>query len=103
LETIAKPQDGFSYYGPDLKLQVARAAEGTRPREALRIYLQAAEHIVKGRNRSAYQEACKYLVRVRVLYQKLGEPAVWEQYLQKLKAETKAMRAFKEEMAKAKL
>ncbi len=82
---------------------MAKAAEATRPRRALQIYLQASERIVKTRNRGAYSEACKYLVRVRTLYQKLGEEAVWEQYLRKLKEETKAMRAFKEEMAKARL
>jgi hypothetical protein len=42
-------------------------------------------------------------VRVRTLYQKLGEDEVWAQYLTKLKEETKAMRAFKEEMTKVKL
>lgn len=82
---------------------MAKAAEETRPRDALRIYLQAAEHIIQARARGAYSEACKYLVRVRALYQKLGEDQAWEQYLTKLKEETKAMRAFKQEMAKAKL
>jgi uncharacterized Zn finger protein len=103
LETVEKIQGGYVYFSPDLRLQVAKAAEETRPRHALRIYLQAAEPIVKARNRGAYSEACRYLVRVRTLYQKLGEDAAWEQYLRKLKEETKAMRAFKEEMAKAKL
>ena len=103
LETAEKTQGSYAYFSPDLRLQVAKAAEETRPRQALRIYLQAAERIVKARNRGAYSEACKYLVRVRTLYQKLGEDAAWEQYLRKLEEETKAMRAFKEEMTKAKL
>lgn len=103
LKTAEKTQGGFPYFAPDLRLQVAQAAAETRPRDALRIYLQAAEQIIKPRNRGAYSEACKYLVRVRALYQKLGEDLVWQQYLSKLKEETKAMRAFKEEMAKAKL
>ncbi len=103
LETAEKIQGGSNYFSPDLRLEVAKAAEATRPRHALRIYLQAAERIVKNRDREAYSEACKYLVRVRALYRKLGEEAVWEQYLRELKEETKAMRALKEEMAKARL
>jgi uncharacterized Zn finger protein len=102
-ETLENSQRAFPYALSDLRLQVAQAAEATRPRDALRIYLQAAEQIVKARNRGAYADACQYLVRVRALYQKLGEDAVWEQYLRKLKEETKAMRAFKEEMAQARL
>jgi len=103
LKTVEKTQGGFPHFSPDLRLQVAQAAEETRPRDALRIYLQAAEQIIEPRNRGAYSEACKYLVRVRTLYQKLGEDEMWAQYLTKLKEETKAMRAFKEEMARAKL
>lgn len=103
LKTVEKTQSGFPYFSPDLRLVVAKAAEETHPRDALRIYLQAAERIISARDRGAYSEASKYLVRVRALYQKLGEDAVWTQYLTKLKEETKAMRAFKEEMAKANL
>ncbi len=105
LEMVERaPEDTlFHYFSPHLRLQVAAAAEENRPREALRLYLQAAEHIIRARNRNAYTEACQHLVRVRALYQKLGESAAWDAYLQKLKEETKAMRAFKEEMVKAKL
>ena len=102
-ETLEKAQRAFPYFSSDLQLQVAKAAEATRPRDALRIYLQAAERIVKARNRGAYGDACRYLVRVRALYQKLGEDETWEQYLRKLKEETKSMRAFKQEMAQARL
>lgn len=103
LKTVEKTQGGFPYLSPDLRLEVAKAAEETHPRDAQRIYLQATERIIQARNRGAYSDACKYLMRVRALYRKLGEDAAWTQYLQKLQGETKAMRAFKEEMAKAKL
>lgn len=103
LQTVEKTQEDFLYFAPDLHLAVAQAAEDTRPRDALQIYRHAAEHIIQARDRAAYSEACKYLLRVRSLYQKLGEDEVWQHYLTKLKEETKAMRAFKEEMARAKL
>jgi hypothetical protein len=103
LRTIEQLQRVFPYSQSDLRLQVAKAAEETRPRDALRIYLQAAERIIQARNRGAYANACQYLVRVRALYQKLGEEAIWEQYFRKLKDGTKMLRAFKEEMAKARL
>lgn len=103
LRTVEKTRSGFPYLPPDLRLSVAKAAEETHPRDALRIYCQVAERIVERRDRGAYTEACKFLQRVRALYQELGEADTWEQYLTKLKAETKMMRAFKDEMAKAKL
>jgi len=103
LKTVEKTQSGFPHLSPDLRLAVAQAAEETHPRDALRIYLRAAERTIQARDRGAYSGACKYLVRVRTLYQKLGEDEVWQQYLARLKEETKAMRAFKDEMARAKL
>ncbi len=100
LATLKKIQDRY-FPAIGLRLQVAQAAEATHPRDALRIYLEEAERIIQARNRGAYDQACQYLVRVRKLYQQLNESEVWEQYLQKVKVETKAMRAFKAEMAKA--
>jgi uncharacterized Zn finger protein len=80
---------------------VAKQAEATHPREALRLYLRAAEQIIKARDRGRYEQAVQYLVRVRKLYERLDDSVTWGNYLQKLKEDTKAMRAFKEELAKA--
>jgi tetratricopeptide (TPR) repeat protein len=54
LRTVEKTQGGFPYFSPDLRLAVAKAAEETRPRDALRIYLQVAERIIQARDRGAY-------------------------------------------------
>ncbi|MEW6233020.1 MAG: SWIM zinc finger family protein [Chloroflexota bacterium] len=103
IETVAHVQQGFGVVYPSLRIEVAQAAEATHPRDALRLYARAAAQIIERRDRGLYDRACEYLVRVRNLYKRLGEDAAWEQYLRKIKEETKAMRVFKEEMAKAKL
>ncbi len=85
----------------DLVLDVAQAAEATHPRDALQIYLRRAERAIDERNRSAYQQACQYLLRVRELYTRLGEAHVWQQYLSKLQSQHKTLRALNDEIAKA--
>jgi uncharacterized Zn finger protein len=103
LETVARTRTDSLNLSTDVHLRVARAAETTHPREALAIYLRATEHIVKERERWMYGDACKYLLRVRDPYRKLGEEDACERYLRKLKAETKTLRAFNQEMGKARL
>ncbi len=103
LATLEQTPSDSPFGYADLALPVAKAAEASRPRDALRIYQQAAEQIIAARARGAYAEACEHLARVRQLYRKLDEGHAWEEYRQKIDAETKSLRAFKEEMARAKL
>lgn len=101
LASVEQMQASHPYFHSDLRLQVATQAEATHPREALRIYLSAAEQIIKARNRGRYAQAVQYLVHVRNLYQRLDDSVRWGNYLRQLKEDTKALRAFKEELAKA--
>ena len=62
----------YGYYGySNIAVAVARAAEETRPREAIELYQQYAERLIALRERKNYQVACTYLVKVRALYEKL--------------------------------
>ncbi|MBI5653025.1 MAG: SWIM zinc finger family protein [Chloroflexi bacterium] len=101
IETVAHIQHGFGVVYPNLRITVAQAAEATHPRDALRLYASAAEKIIERRDRGFYARACEYLVCVRRLYQQIGEAETWSRYVQKIKEDTKAMRAFKAEMGKA--
>jgi uncharacterized Zn finger protein len=101
IETVAHVEQGFGVAHPNLCIAVARAAEATHPRDALGLYARAAEAIIAKRDRGLYDRACEYLVCVRRLYAHLGEEETWSRYLQKIKTDTKAMRAFKAEMDKA--
>jgi catechol 2,3-dioxygenase-like lactoylglutathione lyase family enzyme len=91
---------GSSYYGyGNIALEVARVAEETRPREAIELYRQHAERLIAQRGRQNYQEACKYLAKMRVLYEKLGEGEAWTSYITALREQNRNLRAFKEELA----
>ena len=103
LKRMQRAPDGNFYLGGDLRLTVANAAADSHPREALGIYLELAEQAIGQRNRNSYRVACDYLKRIRDLYARFGEEYVWQQYRAKLQEQYKALRALKDEMAKAKL
>lgn len=84
-----------------LRVQVAQAAEQDRPRDAIRLYLQAAEDLISARGRGNYAEAAGYLARVRALYDALGEPDDWLETICNLRERHRALRALKEELNRA--
>jgi hypothetical protein len=93
---------GYSYYGyGNIALEVARAAEETRPQQAIELYGQYAERLIAQRGRKNYQEACRYLVKMRALYEKLGEGEVWTNYITALREQNRSLRALKEELTAA--
>jgi catechol 2,3-dioxygenase-like lactoylglutathione lyase family enzyme len=93
---------GHGYYGfGNIALQVARVAEETQPHEAIELYQQQAERLIAQRGRQNYQEACKYLAKMHMLYEKLGEYEVWMSYITALREQNRNLRALKEELANA--
>jgi len=94
--------NSYGYYGfGDIALQVARAAEEARPREAIELYRQSAERLIALRGRQNYQEACKSLAKMRALYEKLGELEAWTTYITALREQNRNLRALREELAAA--
>ncbi len=94
--------NGYGYFGfGDIALEVARTAEELRPREAIELYRQSAERLIALRGRQNYQEACKYLAKMRALYEKLGEKEAWTSYITALREQNRSLRALKEELAAA--
>ena len=94
---------GSAYRYGSIALDVARAAEETRPRAALEIYQQHVEWLIALKERKHYQAACTYLVKMRALYEKLGESEVWRSYIAALRERNRHLPALRDEMAKAKL
>src|SRR3989440_792783 len=96
---------GYGYYGysSNIALDVAAAAEETRPREAIELYRQYAERLIAMRDRKNYQAACTYLLKMRALYEKLGENEAWTGYITALREQNRNLRALKEELARARL
>src|SRR6266704_3554992 len=94
--------ESYGYYGySNIALEVARASEETRPREAIDLYQQYAERLIAMRERKNYQAACTYLVKMRTLYEKLGEGEAWMSYITELREQNRNLRALKEELTAA--
>ncbi|HZO92061.1 MAG TPA: SWIM zinc finger family protein [Chthonomonadaceae bacterium] len=102
---MQKSHDSFGlYWGVnDLRLRCAQAAEKEYPDEARTIYQNMAEDLIEQRGRGNYQEAAKFLRRVRDLYQKQGRGSEWQTYIASLRERNKSLRAFKEELDALKL
>ena len=101
LETLGRVLASRWGWGGDLAIRVAQAAEETRPRAALHLYVQRAEGLIGARGRSNYVTAATYLTRVRELYQRLEEPGAWEAYIAGLREDNRRLRALKEELTRA--
>jgi len=94
--------DRYGYYGySDVAFEVAGAAEESRPHAAIELYRQFAERLIAMRDRKRYELACTYLVKVRALYEKLGEGEAWTSYVTALREQNRNLRALKEELANA--
>ena len=91
----------YARVGRSLRMRVARAAEETRPREAIRLYTEAIERLIAARGRGNYIEAAQHLVRVRDLYHRLGEPGTWQTLIADLREQNRRLPALKDELNKA--
>jgi uncharacterized Zn finger protein len=101
LERIGTSRWGWPWTSRQLRIQVARAAETGRPLEAIRLYMAVVEQLIAARGRGSYAEAAGYLVRVRDLYHRLGEPATWDALIAGLRERNRRLRALKDELGKA--
>lgn len=84
-------------------VDVAKVIERSMPREAIELYASAAEELIEHRHRGAYQSACDLLRKVRSLYSKLGDDSEWAAYILTLRERHRLLRAFREELDRAKL
>lgn len=85
------------------ELRVAEAAEATRPEVAVEIYRKKAEQQIEARGRESYREACQLLKKAGGLMTRLGQGAEFRTYVAGLAEKYRALRAFQEELRKAKL
>jgi uncharacterized Zn finger protein len=81
-----------------LSINVARIAEQTRPRDAIRLYMEQVEPLIDARGRENYKIAAGYLARVRKLYKQLGEVPEWDALIASLREKNRTLRALKEEL-----
>jgi len=99
LETMKRT--GVCAWGNNLQVEVARAAEKTRPNAAIEIYHQLVDALINVQGRDNYRQACTYLSRARNLYQRLGQEETWTRYILALRERNRSLRALMEELSKA--
>jgi uncharacterized Zn finger protein len=105
LETVQQPARSARYLRYDLghylKLEVAKAAEASRPQAAIDIYKQHVDAQIAARSRSNYAVAAEYLQHMRPLYQQLGREDEWRQLVTDTREQNPRLRALHDEMKKA--
>jgi uncharacterized Zn finger protein len=102
LAAVAKVQGAFAFSGREpLHIRVARAAETTHPREALKLYRSTIEQLIRAQGRDNYRVAAAYLARVRAIHHKLQESTVWDALITQLREEHRRLRALREELDRA--
>jgi len=104
LKALRHSPGGFGgWAGSQLSVRVARAAESSRPHEAITLYMEAADCIVKARDRRNYARAVGYLGRVRALYPGLGEEKTWQSFIAGFREKNRRLSALKEELNRARM
>lgn len=80
-----------------LSLRVAQAAEESRPRDAIRLYLSEAERLIAVRGRGNYAKAATYLLRVRMLHEQMGEEKAWQTLIANIREKNRRLPAMQGE------
>ncbi len=88
-------------YPNSLELQVAKAAENSRPEQAIRLYLNQVNSLIDQRGRGNYFEAANLLKVVRRINQRLGKQDEWQALITSLRQENRGLPAFQDELDKA--
>lgn len=86
---------------PDVALKAAERTEEAYPHASIDLYQQHVEHLITERGRGNYQVACRYLVKIRSLYEKLDEPEQWTNYIASLRKLHSRLSTLKKELAVA--
>jgi uncharacterized Zn finger protein len=101
LETLALYNRQHRWGRNTLALMVAQAAEESRPRDAVRFYLEEVERLIAGRGRGNYAEAANYLLRVRAVYEQMGEEKGWQTLIASLREKNRRLPAMQDEFNQA--
>ena len=80
---------------------MAQAAEESHPLEAIRLYRQAAEHLIDQRGRDNYAVAAAHLKQVRDVYVRLNTEEAWKQCIHEVRENHRNLPALKDELKKA--
>ena len=88
-------------YPYSLEITVAKAAEESRPEQAIQLYLDRIKSLIDRRGRNNYAEAPNYLKVVRGLYKRLGRQEDWYSLIASLRQENRNLPALLDELKQA--
>ena len=88
-------------YPYSLEITVAKAAEESRPEQAIQLYLDRIKSLIDRRGRDNYAEAANYTTVVRELYKRLGRQKDWYTLIASLRQENRNLPAYLDELKKA--
>ena len=101
IETLKKVKtSAWGWNGQPLAIKVARAAETSKPKVSIDLYLKEVDRLIGLQGRPNYAEAATYLGRVRELLLLLGDEAGWEARIADLRSRHTRLRALREELDK---
>ncbi|MEH7224636.1 SWIM zinc finger family protein [Bacillus sp. JJ1566] len=89
------------YEVDDMDRYILKEIEALDRAVLLPLYHQAIAKAIEGKNRPSYKKAVKYLRKVRTHYKKLKQEDRWDDYITKLAAVNKRLRAFQQELLRA--
>ncbi|PLR85433.1 SWIM zinc finger family protein [Bacillus sp. V33-4] len=96
----------ISYIGFDIGLvsnERIKSIQKESPSVLLPLYHQSIQKNIDMKSRGNYQEAVRYLKKLRTIYKKIGLVSEWEEFMEELLFRTKRLRAFHEECKRSKL
>jgi len=98
--------DGYQWqYGyartPEVALKAAERVEEVYPRASRDLYQQQVERLITRRGRSNEQVACRYLAKIRSLYEQLNETEQWTTYIAWLRKRHSRLSTLKQELVAA--
>lgn len=89
------------YADTELLLEIAQAAEAGQPDDAIWLYLQLAELLIKQQNRASYASAAQILLRAREVHRRTGRMAAWPGVIDTVRQGYKRLRALQDELKRA--
>ena len=92
---------GADHVSPDLRTEVARAAEESHPEEALTIYRDRIDTLIAARGRTNYAAACDLIKAVQRVHRRRGELEEADRFATRVREENPRLRALRDEMDRA--
>ncbi len=86
-----------------LHIDVARAAKGEYPHEAIHIFTKEAERFIEHRNRDSYSQAAQCLYEVRNVYRQLNNSQAWNNLIADIRERYRRLPALQDELNQLKL